>query len=181
MAFPVMTVRKVTYNSIELSWDENNNNENKKIVYHIQLSKARSRSPSPGAPALDPLTNYQGFGQHHVFKGLEPQTEYLCRARFVEEGLGHGSARWSQPKHVTTAKEPPSGAELHRAVGNRDIEQVKKILGENNSVVEVMDKHGLTPLMSAAQKDFLGKLTMKLDIFPTFLNLFINLLYLNLK
>jgi hypothetical protein len=157
MAFPVLTVRKVTYNSIELSWDEENNNDNKKIIYHVQLSKARSRSPSPGAPALDPLTNYQGFGQNHVFKGLEPQTEYLCRVRFVEEGLGHGSARWSQASHVKTAREPPSGAELHRAVANRDIELVKKILGENSSVVEVMDKHGLTPLMAAAQKDFLGK------------------------
>ena len=158
MAFPVMAVGKVTYNSIELSWDEKNNNEDKKIKYHVQLTKARSRSPSPGAPALDPLTNYQGTGQLHVFKGLDPLTEYLCRVRIVDEGLGHGShARWSQPSHVTTAREPPSGAELHKAVVNKDLAHVRKVLLENNTVVEVMDKHGMTPLMAAAQKGFLGK------------------------
>lgn len=153
--FPKLSVGKITYNSIELSWDEENNNDDKKKKYHIQLTKARSRSPSPGAPALDPLTNYQGFGQHHVFKGLEPLTEYLCRVRIVEEGLGH--ARWGQPAHVTTAKEPPSGAELHKAVANQNLEHVRKVLQENSSVVEVMDKHGLTPLMVAAQKGYLGE------------------------
>lgn len=158
LSFPKLIVGKITYNSIELSWDENNNNENKKTKYHVQLSKARSRSPSPGAPALDPLTNYQGTGQHHVFKGLEPLTEYLCRVRIVVEGLG-GHPQWGQPNHVTTAKEPPSGAELHKAVAHQDLEHVRKVLQENSAVVEVIDKHGLTPLMVAAKKGFLGKFT----------------------
>lgn len=155
-AFPKLSVGKITYNSIELSWDEENNNDDKKIKYHIQLSKARSRSPSPGAPVLDPLTNYQGSGQHHIFKGLEPLTEYLCRARVVEEALLSGHPRWGQPTHVTTAKEPPSGAELHKAVEKQDLDHVRKVLQENSNVVEVMNKHGLTPLMVASQKGFLG-------------------------
>ncbi|EDO35910.1 predicted protein [Nematostella vectensis] len=159
--FPSITIGKVTYNSIEVSWEND-----KKTLHHIQISKARSSSPSPGAPALDPLTNYQGYGNSHVFKSLEPNTEYLCRSRFVDgsqQTLGHGAARWSQPNHVFTAKEPPSGAELHKAVARQDLDQVRKILSENNSVVEVMDKFGLTPLMVAAQKGYIDVMETLLE------------------
>ena len=151
-------IGKVTYNSIEVSWDREENNNQKRKLYHVQLNKSRQRAPSPGAPALDPLTNYQGYSQNHVFKGLDPSTEYLCQVRLVEDGEKAGSRpRWSKPVTVVTAKEPPSGAELHRAVMKGDVTKARKILEENSSVVEVMDKLGNTPLMVCAEKGFTGE------------------------
>ena len=152
-----LEIGKVTYNSVEVSWDADKNNNENRVLYHVQLNKAR-RAPSPGAPALDPLTNYQGYGQNHEFKGLDPNTEYVCQLRVVEEGEKPGSRpRWGIPVSVSTAKEPPSGAELHRAVQKHDVEKVRNILEENNSVVEVMDKLGNTPLMICAEKGFTGE------------------------
>lgn len=154
-----LEIGEVTYNSIEVSWDrEQNNNIEKRRLYHVQLNKARQRAPSPGAPALDPLTNYQGYGHNHVFKGLDPSTEYLCQVRLVEDGEKIASRpRWGNPTTIITAKEPPSGAELHRAVIKGDVEKARAILEENSSVVEVMDKLGNTPLMVCAEKGFIGE------------------------
>ena len=107
---------------------------------------------------FDPLTNYQGYSQQHVFKGLESMTQYLCRLRVMNgESDRHGTSGWSDPITVCTANEPPSGAELHKAVSRQDLEKVRQILEEHSAVVEVMDKFGLTPLMVAAQKGFTGK------------------------
>lgn len=159
MSVPELTVGEVNYNSIELKWEdsENDNNNKKRKLFHVQLNRARARSPCPGGPTLDPLTNYQGYSQQYVFKGLEPMTQYLCRLRVMESDTDRQGGGWSEPITVCTANEPPSGAELHKAVSRQDLEKVRKILQENSTVVEVMDKFGLTPLMVAAQKGFIGK------------------------
>lgn len=162
MSLPELTVGEVNYNSIELRWDtsENNNSNNnkKRKLFHVQLNRARARSPCPGGPSLDPLTNYQGFSVQYVFKGLEPMTQYLCRLRVMDDGNGGQGGGWSEPITVCTANEPPSGAELHKAVSKQELEKVRSILEENSTVVEVMDKFGLTPLMVAAQKGFTGEI-----------------------
>lgn len=160
MSLPELTVGEVNYNSIELRWEDsgNDNNNKKRKLFHVQLNRARARSPCPGGPTLDPLTNYQGYSQQYVFKGLEPMTQYLCRLRVMESDTDRQGGGWSEPITVCTANEPPSGAELHKAVSRQALEKVRQILQENNTVVEVMDKFGLTPLMVAAEKGFIGKL-----------------------
>lgn len=159
MSLPELTVGEVNYNSIELNWDNaENNNDKKRRLFHVQLNRARARSPCPGGPTLDPLTNYQGYSLHYVFKGLEPMTQYLCRLRALNDGNGGQESGWSEPVSVCTANEPPSGAELHKAVSRQELEKVRNILEENSTVVEVMDKFGLTPLMVAAQKGFTGEI-----------------------
>lgn len=159
MSLPELTVGEVNYNSIELKWEdsESENNNKKRRLFHVQLNRARARSPCPGGPTLDPLTNYQGYSQQYVFKGLEPMTQYLCRLRVMKNDTDRQGGGWSEPITVCTANEPPSGAELHKAVSRQDLEKVRQILQENSTVVEVMDKFGLTPLMVAAQKGFIGK------------------------
>lgn len=159
MSLPELTVGQVNYNSIELKWgDSENDTDNKKRkLFHVQLNKARARSACPGGPTLDPLTNYQGYSQQFVFKGLESMTQYQCRLRIMESDSDRHGGGWSEPITVCTPNEPPSGAELHKAVSRQDLETVRKILKENSAVVEVMDKFGLTPLMVAAQKGYTGE------------------------
>lgn len=159
MSLPELTVGEVNYNSIELKWEDSgsDNNNKKRKLFHVQLNRARARSPCPGGPTLDPLTNYQGYSQQNVFKGLEPMTQYLCRLRIMDGESDRQGSGWSEPITVCTANEPPSGAELHKAVSRQDLEKVRQILEEHSAVVEVMDKFGLTPLMVAAQKGFTGK------------------------
>lgn len=159
MSLPGLTVGEVTFNSIELKWDDGeNNNIKKRRLFHVQLNRARARSPCPGGPTLDPLTNYQGYSLQYVFGGLEPLTQYLCRLRTMSDENGSEQSSWTEPISVCTANEPPSGAELHKAVARQELEKVRSILEENSSVVEVMDKFGLTPLMVAAQKGFTGEI-----------------------
>ena len=161
MSLPDIVIGEVTYNSIEVSWQGGKSNNNDKVgrrLYHVQLNKARARSPCPaGGPTLDPLTNYQGYSQQYVFKGLDAMTQYLCRLRIVENESDSRGGGWSEPTTICTAKEPPSGAELHKAVETHDLEKVRSILQENIAVVEVMDKYSMTPLMVAAQKGFTGE------------------------
>ena len=76
----------------------------------------------------------------------------------MDDGNGGQEGGWSEPITVCTANEPPSGAELHKAVSKQELEKVRSILEENSTVVEVMDKFGLTPLMIAAQKGFTGEI-----------------------
>lgn len=165
MLLPELTVGKVTYNSIELKWDggENNNSDGKRRLYHVQLNRRQPRSACPGGPSLDPLTNYQGYSLQCVFKGLPPMTPYLCRLKTLRDNNESQESSWSEPISVSTANEPPSGAELHRAVARQDLEKVRSILKENSSVVEVMDKFGLTPLMVAAQKGFTDVMEILLE------------------
>lgn len=154
-SLPELTVGEVNYNSIELKWsDGENNNGKRRLLYHVQLNKTRPRSPRPGAQSFDPLTNYQGYSLQHVFKGLDPITQYLCRLKIMKDNNESYDSSWSEPISVCTANEPPSGAELHRAVERQELDKIRNILKENSSVVEVMDKFGLTPLMVAAQKGF---------------------------
>lgn len=165
MSLPELTVGVVNYNSIELKWgdSENNNTSKKRKLFHVQLNKGRARSPCPGGPTLDPLTNYQGYSQQFVFKGLESMTQYLCRLRIMESDSDRNGGGWSEPITVCTPNEPPSGAELHKAVSRQDLDTVRKILEENSAVVEVMDKFGLTPLMVAAQKGFTDVMEILLE------------------
>lgn len=165
MSLPELTVGEVNYNSIELKWEDPENNNNKKRkLFHVQLNRARARSPCPGGPMLDPLTNYQGYSQQYVFKGLESMTQYLCRLRIMDSEIDRqGNSGWSEPITVCTANEPPSGAELHKAVSRQDLEKVRQILEEHIAVVEVMDKFGLTPLMVAAQKGFTDVMEILLE------------------
>ena len=158
MSLPELTVGEVNHNSIELKWSYGEKNNNKKRrLFHVQLNRARARSPCPGGPTLDPLTNYQGYSLQYVFKGLEPMTQYLCRLRTMNDENGSEQSNWTEAISVCTANEPPSGAELHKAVARQELEKVRSILEENSSVVEVMDKFGLTPLMVAAQKGYTGE------------------------
>lgn len=162
---PELTVGEVNYNSIELKWDdgENNNINKKRRLFHVQLNRARARSPCPGGPMFDPLTNYQGYSVQYVFKSLEPMTQYLCRLRTMNDENGSQESGWSESITVCTTNEPPSGAELHKAVARQELEKVRSILEENSSVVEVMDKFSLTPLMVAAQKGFTNIMEMLLE------------------
>lgn len=165
MSVPALKVGEVNYNSIELKWgcSESNNNIKKRTLFHVQLNRARARSPCPGGPSLDPLTNYQGYSLQYVFKGLEPMTQYLCRLRVMNDENDGQESNWSEPITVCTANEPPSGAELHKAVSRQELEKVRSILEENSSVVEVMDKFGLTPLMVAAKNGFTDVIEILLE------------------
>lgn len=72
-------VGKVTHNSIELYWDEKNDEKpmHGKTHYCIQEEEVNMRSTGFG-------NVYSGYAKRHVFEGLEPQTRYRYVRIYLE-------------------------------------------------------------------------------------------------
>lgn len=140
-------VGKVTYNSIELYWDQAATTEDSsggRLRYCIQEEEEDARKGFGNV--------YNGFAKTNVFRGLEQNKTYRYRLRISND---NGHSPWSQVISVTTTKIPLSGHDLHRAVINWEVEKVKTILEESiENLVDSPDTFGLSPLMIAAQKGY---------------------------
>ncbi|XP_032222622.2 fibronectin type 3 and ankyrin repeat domains 1 protein isoform X2 [Nematostella vectensis] len=141
-------VDKVTHCSIELSWggagpegDAKGDGRRKYCVQEEEEGKDREYG-----------TVYNGFAINHVFRGLEPNTTYHYRIRVSNN---HGCSAWSASISVSTTKVPLTGQDIHKAIVNWEVEKVKHILDESDdSLVNVPDVYGMSPLMIASQKGY---------------------------
>ncbi|EDO49304.1 predicted protein [Nematostella vectensis] len=141
-------VDKVTHCSIELSWggagpegDAKGDGRRKYCVQEEEEGKDREYG-----------TVYNGFAINHVFRGLEPNTTYHYRIRVSNN---HGCSAWSASISVSTTKVPLTGQDIHKAIVNWEVEKVKHILDESDdSLVNVPDAYGMSPLMIASQKGY---------------------------
>lgn len=140
-------VGKVTFNSIELYWDQIAGTEDSsggRLRYCVQEEEEEGRKGFGNV--------YNGFAKSNEFKGLEPSKTYCYRLRISNN---NGNSPWSQVISVTTTKIPLSGRDLHNAVLNWEVEKVTSILEESTeTIVDCPNAFGMSPLMIAAQKGY---------------------------
>ncbi|XP_076101943.1 fibronectin type 3 and ankyrin repeat domains protein 1-like isoform X2 [Mytilus galloprovincialis] len=146
---PPPIVGKVTHYSIELYWEE-------------ALAKAYDGTTKDAGRIKICLQEedkhnswgniYTGYGKRHTVTGLDHQTEYHYRIRFMNN---YGNSEWSAHVNVSTTKEPLTGEHLHRAIMRKDVEEIEKILDTGDVKIDVPDKYGFTGLMQASQKGFI--------------------------
>ncbi|XP_028403256.1 fibronectin type 3 and ankyrin repeat domains protein 1-like [Dendronephthya gigantea] len=135
-------IGRVTHCSIELFWDqEKKPDECERTKYCVQEAGISGQYRNV----------YSGYAKTCILDGLKENTRHCYR---VQINLSTMSSPWSSAIEVTTMNFPCSGAELHRAVLNWDVDKVKKILNNYESLVDVPDKMGCSPLMVAAQKGY---------------------------
>ncbi|RDD41952.1 Fibronectin type 3 and ankyrin repeat domains protein 1 [Trichoplax sp. H2] len=149
-------VGKVTHQSIELYWDEpplegtngevKHNNSTDRVRYCVQEDDS-SRSLHPKGFG----TVYTGYARNNIFQGLEAQCKYRYRLRASNS---NGNSEWSPAVDVSTTRKPITGDDLHKAVNHQDKNAVILLLDENKSIIDLPDRYGLSPLMSAAQKGY---------------------------
>ncbi|KAG8435493.1 hypothetical protein GDO86_013431 [Hymenochirus boettgeri] len=96
---------------------------------------------------------YRGYARQHTIEGLETSTPYRFRLKVT--GC-NGEFAYSPVVSVSTTREPLSGQHLHRAVNMNDEKEVKNILDTGHVHIDIMDKLGFAPLMTAAQKGYFG-------------------------
>ncbi|XP_002737915.1 fibronectin type 3 and ankyrin repeat domains protein 1-like [Saccoglossus kowalevskii] len=141
-------VGKVTHHSVELYWDKAGEGETKKGDGRIRFSIQEDEKVGGWGNV------YTGYAKNHLFDGLESRTEYRYRLRAANS---HGYSEWSPSVTVSTTREPLTGEHLHRAFAyQEDLVKVRHILDSGEVQVDVPDKYGLSPLMSAAQKGYLN-------------------------
>ncbi|XP_070540511.1 fibronectin type 3 and ankyrin repeat domains protein 1-like [Ptychodera flava] len=141
-------VGKVTHHNIELYWDKAaegpRRKEDGRVRYTVQEEE---RTGGWG-------NVYTGYATSHIFEGLEQRTEYKYRLRAANN---YGPGEWSRVVTVSTTREPLTGEQLHRAFAyQEDTYKVQQILESGEVPVDVPDKYGLSPLMSAAQKGYIN-------------------------
>ncbi|XP_027057179.1 fibronectin type 3 and ankyrin repeat domains protein 1-like isoform X2 [Pocillopora damicornis] len=124
-------VGKVTFNSIELYWDQIAGTEDSsggRLRYCVQEEEEEGRKGFGNV--------YNGFAKSNEFKGLEPSKTYRYCLRISNN---NGNSPWSQVISVTTTKIPLSGRDLHNAVLNWEVEKVTSILEE--SIISTLIAH----------------------------------------
>lgn len=92
---------------------------------------------------------YTGQGLDTTITNLQPQNAYRFRIRAVYDDE---VSQWSPVVTVNTTRKAISGEDLHRAVLAKDLQAVRDILDSGHVGVDVPDKLGHSPLMTAAQK-----------------------------
>ncbi|KAI1886982.1 hypothetical protein AGOR_G00201360 [Albula goreensis] len=140
-------VGNVSHHSIELSW---NNEEN-----HAQTAPLGNRTlfsvEEENTRTQKYCTIYMGYGTQYTVEGLQPSTSYRFRLKISHTS---GETAYSPAVSVSTAREPMTGKNLHRAVIMNDEEELNRVLHSGMVNVNVPDTMGFTPLMVAAQKGF---------------------------
>ncbi|XP_031556080.1 fibronectin type 3 and ankyrin repeat domains protein 1-like [Actinia tenebrosa] len=142
-------VGKVAHDIVELHWDqdvtiESENSQGGRRRYCIQEQEERQRKEFGNV--------YNGFSRSHVFRGLEPNNTYQYRVRVSND---FGDSPWSSVITVTTTKVPLIGRDIHRAILNWEIDKLEAFLNESeDSLVNVVDDLGMSPLMIASQKGY---------------------------
>ncbi|XP_064176792.1 fibronectin type 3 and ankyrin repeat domains 1 protein isoform X2 [Anguilla rostrata] len=140
-------VGNVSHHSIDLSWaSEENQARNGPsanwTLFSVEEENSRTHEYS---------TIYMGYGTQHTVEGLEPSTSYKFRLKITHPS---GETKYSPVVIVSTAREPMTGKNLHRAIIMNDKEELARVLQSGTVNVNVPDTHGFTPLMVAAQKGF---------------------------
>ncbi|XP_036364630.1 fibronectin type 3 and ankyrin repeat domains 1 protein isoform X1 [Octopus sinensis] len=92
---------------------------------------------------------YIGYGESKIVGDLEPKQEYKFRIRFHRNDDIYSA--WSPAVQVITDKEPYYGENLHKAVRNQSMGEIKTVLSSGNIVADVRDGHGLSALMTTAK------------------------------
>ncbi|KAJ8365526.1 hypothetical protein SKAU_G00143570 [Synaphobranchus kaupii] len=140
-------VGNVSHHSIDLNWaSEENQTRNGPLenltLFSVEEENSRTHEYS---------TIYMGYGAQYTVEGLEPSTSYKFRLKIT-----HPSGETASSPVVTfsTAREPMTGRNLHRAIIANDQEELARVLQSGTVYVNVPDMHGFTPLMVAAQKGF---------------------------
>ncbi|XP_046850344.1 fibronectin type 3 and ankyrin repeat domains 1 protein-like [Xenia sp. Carnegie-2017] len=139
-------IGQVTHNTIELFWDQSREkcvtNNEERIKYCIQEEEGKSKNY---------FTVYRGYANTCILNGIKENTTHRYR---VQIRFTNTSSPWSSTTEVTTKSFPSSGAQLHRAVLNLDVDKVTMIVKNNESMVDVPDRMGCSPLMVASQKGY---------------------------
>lgn len=146
---------RVTHCSIELLWDQERKIDDPRsgrIKYSVQVEEEKGETGFSNV--------YCGYARTCIVEGLKPLTQYKY---MVQVSLGTQISPWSSATEVTTTNLPFTGTELHRAVLNWDVDKVKKILENHESLVDVPDKMGSSPLMVGAQKGYTSIVDLLLD------------------
>ncbi|KAG8135497.1 hypothetical protein E2320_008513 [Naja naja] len=138
-------VGHVSHHNIELSW----NLEEQRKGPQEQWLKFSVEEEDPKLHKYGLI--YTGYARQHVVEGLEPRTTYRFRLKVTDP---KGESVYSSPICVTTTSEPMSGEQLHRAVSRNDLEDVIHILQGRQTVVNTLNKLGLSALMVASQKGY---------------------------
>ncbi|XP_014769355.1 fibronectin type 3 and ankyrin repeat domains 1 protein isoform X2 [Octopus bimaculoides] len=92
---------------------------------------------------------YIGYGKSKIVEDLQPKKEYKFRIRFHRSDDVYSA--WSPTVQVITDNEPYYGENLHKAVRNRSMAEIKTVLNSGNIIVDVRDDHGLSALMNTAK------------------------------
>ncbi|XP_067135802.1 fibronectin type 3 and ankyrin repeat domains protein 1-like isoform X2 [Centruroides vittatus] len=132
---PICTA--VTFNSISLQWDQDDPSDDK--LYIVQYSHQKKKWD----------TAYNGYAKSEIFKSLSPNTVFYFRVRYKK---GMAESDWSNITEVTTAKEPLSMLDLHRAVQSENLSKVINILEKDEHhqlKIDSPDHYGLSVLMRA--------------------------------
>lgn len=103
----------------------------------------------PASPAA-PRRSYSGLELSFVDSGLQPLSEvkYRVRVKFAD-----GEKTWSSAVTTATMKRKETTKDLHSAVLNHDLEEIRRQIDGGVSVDSV-NMVGQTPLMVACQKGF---------------------------
>jgi len=132
---------KITHHSAELFW--------KIPRKEPRLSVLLQQS---GGHNVNFETIYTGFGKKTDVKELLHDTNYKFRIRFTAKD--DSCSDWSPLAEVTTKTKPLTGDDLHRAVNNRNINTIKKLLTTEDIEIDAPDKMGYSPLMNAGIKGY---------------------------
>eukprot|EP00053_Salpingoeca_punica_P002028 m.35880 g.35880 ORF g.35880 m.35880 type:complete len:317 (+) comp11347_c0_seq1:245-1195(+) len=133
-------VGKVTDRTIELYWEAALGGE---PTYCVQEADAQG----------DWGTVYTGAAREMTASNLQPSSAYRYRLRVQ---YGEKSSPWSTSVSVSTTRPSVNGSDLHNAVAQWDAAAVREILQTGIVDVDVPDKFGSSPLMSASQKGFVS-------------------------
>lgn len=138
-------IGKVTHHTIELYWDETLEKAMAAVEGRVRVClQEKDKSGDWG-------NLYSGYAKRHTVSGLDPQTEYRYRMKFMNAA---GSSEYSAQVQVATTKEPLNGEHLHKAIMRRDLELITKIVESGDVKIDVPDKFGFSGLMQASQKGY---------------------------
>ena len=132
---------KVTHFSIELFWKVPKL-QDPKVSVVLQQSEGKEAEYS---------NVYTGFGKKSVVKDLGSDCKYKFRLKYMQ---GDVHSDWSAITEVKTNSKPLNGDDLHKAVLQRSITTIKKLLEQEDINIDAPDKFGSSALMSSCIKGF---------------------------
>ncbi|KAK3095975.1 hypothetical protein FSP39_021528 [Pinctada imbricata] len=151
---PPPIVGKVTHYCIDLYWDEAMERSNQVVGQRIRVCLQEQDKMFQWGNI------YTGYAKNHTVNGLDPQTTYTYRIRFM---TSDDESEWSPHVTVSTTKEPLNGEHLHRAIIRNVVEDVVKVLDTGDVSTDVNDKYGFSALMQASQKGYLEIMEVLLE------------------
>ncbi|XP_030643274.1 fibronectin type 3 and ankyrin repeat domains protein 1-like [Chanos chanos] len=143
-----LVVGKVSHCSIELRWKSEGTEGRTGRPEHRIRYRLEEIEPETGIKGII----YVGYGTCHVVQGLEAESVYKFRLKVIRESSWE--CVFSSVLCVSTAREQPSGRNLHQVVSSNDEKELIKILQSGTVNVNGMGSIKNTPLMVAAQNGF---------------------------